>query len=156
MPQMNAYRGTQVPAYQSIGDITGLLGRFGATRFAILDEPENIREKKPGVIGISFELTRNGVPVAYRLTRRYQYKPGKQGGNIGTTKDQKARALFYHIKALLDEVDGEDVTVEEVLFPALLVRNGDQVATVYEMSRPMLERLQPGDMPRLMALEDLR
>jgi hypothetical protein len=153
--KLNAYRDTKVPAYQSIGEITGLLGRFGASAFQTLDIPEDTRAGKPGVIGISFYLTRNGVTLAYRIMRRYQYVRGRNGqGNAGTTKDQKARALFYHVKAMLDEVDGEDVTVVEVLFPALLVKDPTDgtVATVYERSAELLPQLQVGDVRRLLAL----
>jgi hypothetical protein len=100
---------------------------------------------QPGVVRFEFEWRRkDGGTLGYRIEVSYKRKAGPRGGQTGTTREQAARALYWHVKNLLDAVDYGIVELEEAFFPHMLGPGG---ATIFEEAREQLSTL---DLPRLM------
>lgn len=86
------------------------------------------------------------TPMSFRLEVEYRSVEGPRGGEMGTTRDQAARALYWHVKNLFDAVDFGIVNIEQAFLPYLLME-GD--VTAYERVADAMEQLQAGTMPLL-------
>lgn len=79
----------------------------------------------PGELGVYFALDNH----RYRVCVRFQSRKGPRGGQAGTTKEQAARALFWHLKSLFDAIDWGIVEFSQAFFAYELTNTG---ATTYE------------------------
>ena len=147
MGQLKAFANTKISMHQTQDDLDELLLRRGimASRWShfaqVGDEPGQVRfefewQKAPGRVALGFR-----VEVAYKT------EAGPKGGRAGTTREQGARALYWHVKNLFDAVDFGLVELDQAFMPHLLLPSG---ATAYEQLTPHLDRLEAGDVPALL------
>ncbi len=140
MAKLKAYSNTTVSLFKTQDDLERLLGKHGitASRWTHLAETDST----PGIVRFEFEWRReNGGQLGFRVDVSYQYVAGPKGGQRGTTREQAGRALFWHVKNLLDAVDFGIVDLEQAFLPHLLTASG---RTVYEEVEPRLESLPSG------------
>lgn len=137
MARLKAYSNTTVSLFKTQDDTERLLSKHGiaVSRWTHLAETDS----SPGTVRFEFEWRRgNKAPLGFRVDLEYQYVAGPKGGNQGTTREQAGRALYWHVKNLLDAVDFGIVELEQAFLPHLLTASG---RTVYEEVEPKLESL---------------
>lgn len=73
---------------------------------------------------------------------------GRGAGKAGTTRDQASRALFWHVKDLLDAVDFGIVAMEQAFLPHMIGAGG---ATMWEQVEGEIAKVLSGEvsMPAL-------
>lgn len=134
MAKLKSFSNTSISAFKTQDDLEKLLAKYGIpasrwTHFAQVKEEQDGR--------IQFEFESDGRP--YRVTVSYRKEVGPNGGSRGTTREQAARAIFWHVKNLFDAVDFGIVTLEEAFLPYMLGPGGK---TVFEHIKPRLGELQ--------------
>ena len=146
MGRLTAYANTSVSLFKTQDDLERLLLRHGisASRWTHFAEAD----MHPGLVRFEFEwLTPNGARLGFRVDIGYQYEPGPRGGNQGTTREQAGRALYWHIKNLLEAVTFGIVDLEQAFLPYLLTASGQ---TVYDEAKSRIEALTSGDVAGLL------
>ena len=141
-----SFKATDVSFGKSQGEIIDLLTKYGVRDIGFGYHPEE--DGKPGSIRIIFTWEENQRKEKYVMTCQYQTKKGPRGGNIGTRKEEAARALYWHIKAKLDAVTWGITDFAQEFLPYMLVENSGM--TVYQY------RLSTGTLLPLPAPEDTR
>jgi hypothetical protein len=128
-----AYRNTAVPAHRSREEIERLLFRYGATDVAW----QSVRSAEQAGMAVRF---RRGARV-YRLRVDLGAAPQEER--------QRMRALYWGMKAMLEQAEFGILTFEDVFlaYSELMLPSG-QVATVGEVIQGQLERQE---MPSLEA-----
>lgn len=142
MSKLTAYANTTVTLFKTQDDLEKLLVRHGisASRWTHLTETD-----EPGLVRFEFEWERDGRPLGFRIDVQYQYVRGPKGGNSGTTREQAGRALFWHVKNLLEAVAFGIVDMEQAFLPHLLTASG---TTLYDEVKP---RIADIDVRRLLS-----
>lgn len=152
MSQLKSFSNTRIDVFKTQSDLESLLAKRGiaASRWTHFAEVKDV----PGVVRFEFEWKAlqktNDVQrplLGYRIEVQYKSYLGPYGGKKGTSREQAARALYWHVKNLFDAVDFGIVDLEQAFMPYLLLPSGE---TAYEGLRPHLDALKAGDMPRLL------
>lgn len=151
MSVLKAFANTKIDSFKTQTDLENLLAKRGvrASRWTHFAEVKGV----PGQMRFEFEWQppqkiRDVArpPLSFRIDIGYKGELGPQGGQRGTTREQAARALYWHVKNLLDAVDFGIVDLEQAFMPYLLLNNGQ---TAYEKVGAQLLELQAGDLPLL-------
>ena len=146
MSKLTAYASTSVSLFKTQDDLERVLAGHGITASRWTHYAET--ETQPGLLRFEFEWqTLKQAKLGFRVEVGYQYERGPKGGNRGTTREQAGRALFWHIKNLLEAVAFGIVDLEQAFLPYLLTASGQ---TVYDEAKTRLEMLEAGDVAGLL------
>lgn len=152
MPRLKAFSNTKIDVFKTQGDLETLLAKRGirASRWSHFGESV----KDAGEVRLEFswqpqpaKVGETREPLGFRIAVEYKGETGPAGGQRGTTREQAARAVYWHVKNLFDAVDFGIVDLEQAFMPYLLLPNGE---TAYERMLPQLVALKPGEMPKLL------
>lgn len=129
-----AFGSSKVTLGQTEREINALLDKHGIPayprQFSHLPEGKNTGE--PGQVMVRFTRTSpSGVVIAYRMRVWYEFVPGPNGGNQGSTPESAGRAIYWTLKAKLDSVAWGIDEFEEA-FLANIVDPNDPDHTLYE------------------------
>jgi hypothetical protein len=113
---------TKVPVDKSRDEIRKIVTKYGATKFATLDEPERAV--------IIFEAHERRVRFILTL-------PSQKTGNYEQALRQRWRALLLAIKAKLECVDSKIETFEEAFYAHVVLPNH---STIYEQTHEQLAK----------------
>ena len=99
--------------------------------------------KNPGTVRFEFEWVppEGERPLGYRFEVFYQTQYGPKSGQVGTTREQAARALYWHVKNLLDAVDFGIVEMQEAFLPYMIGASGQ---TVYQVMQEHIQAIAAG------------
>lgn len=152
MSRLKAFSNTKIDVFKTQGDLEALLIKRGitASRWTHFAETKD----EAGTVRFEFEYQPiqklNEVkrpPLSFRIEVEYKGEQGPQGGQRGTTREQAARALYWHVKNLFDAIDFGIVDLEQAFMPYLLLPSGE---TAYEAVNEQLKELRGGEMPKLL------
>lgn len=150
--RLKSFSNTKSGVFATQSDLESLLAKRGinASRWSHFNEAA----KEPGIIRFEFSWKPprdiNGPerqPLGFRIDVEYKGELGPQGGQRGTTREQAARALYWHVKNLFDAIDFGIVDLEQAFMPYLMLPDGQ---TAYERLSPQLAALKAGEMPLLL------
>ena len=150
--QLKAFSNTKIDAFKTQGDLEALLAKRGinASRWSHFAESKD----EPGMVRFEFSWQpvqglrdAKRPPLGFRIEVTYKGAVGPQGGQRGTSREQAARALYWHVKNLFDAIDFGIVDLEQAFMPYLVLPSGE---TAYEKIGGQLASLQVGDMPVLL------
>jgi hypothetical protein len=156
---ITAYRDTEVPMFKTFGEIEKLYDRYSTVlnlRGTVVHKPEDKASGTPGAVIAFFQAQeRGGEFLSYRVQIPYQYKRGSGGKNAGTTKDQVARLLYYHLKTKFELIASGATTLSREFMASMLVSPDTDL---HQALAPKLATLTAADVPRVfhLALEDHR
>lgn len=146
-PQLKSFSNTTIAVSKTQENLEAVLARrdIGASRWTHYAPSGDA----PGSMRFEFEWSRPGrlAPLGFRIEVEYKPEVGPYGGKRGTTREQAARAIYWHVKNLFDAVDFGIVDVEQAFMPYLMLPEG---VTAYERMKPELDALPPGAIPRLL------
>lgn len=137
--------GTEVSLEQSQREIETLLRRYGASKFAINYETEEIifeihgvagkvSIRKPNINDRDIQKTKTGLQRNRQdIERAYEQK-----------KRQRWRVMLLLLKAALEAVECGVMSVEEALLPHLILRNGQKISEAYLASVSSKIEFLPG------------
>lgn len=150
---MTYAKGTEVSVERSLIEIRSTLTRYGATGFALFDQPSRI--------DVGFEMRKHRVRFRVILPPRAEFQKNSRGGYRTDSAIDNAyqqairerwRGLLLVIKAKLEAVDAGIETFDEAFAAQLLLPNGK---TVSEHILPLIEESRhTGKMPPLLMLGD--
>lgn len=150
---LTAYRDTEVSMHRSFEDIERLYVKYGVRGPSPMHIPDG---GDSGRIIVFFQRPgKEGVMLSFKIELCYQARRerGNNGRlrNVGTTKEQIARLLFYTLKAKFELIAATEglVSVEEEFLSALLV---DQYTTLYQALQPRLQSLTRDEVPQVFPL----
>jgi len=152
MARLKAFSNTKIDVFKTQGELEALLEKRGilASRWSHFGETKDVG----GIVRFEFEWQpvqslhdSKRQPLGYRIEVEYKGELGPYGGQKGTTREQAARALYWHVKNLFDAIDFGIVDLEQAFMPYMLLPDGQ---TAYEKVGPQLKALQEGEMPRLL------
>lgn len=153
MSTLKAFSSTKIDVFKTQSDLEGLLTKRGikASRWTHFAESKDT----PGTMRFEFEWQPPQqlrdvaqLPLSFRIDVGYKGETGPQGGQRGTTREQAARALYWHVKNLFDAVDFGIVDLEQAFMPYLLLASGE---TAYEKVGRQLLEVKSGDLPPLLS-----
>lgn len=136
---------TTVTAERSMAEIMGVLKKYGAKKYAFVDEAEQI--------GVAFEMRDRRVRFVLALP-----KPGEVRVKVNQTNAtrvsqsayeqairQKWRALLLAIRAKLESVESGIETFEEAFLAQLVLPSGETMGqwAVPQIEQAYLGRLMP-------------
>ncbi len=145
---------TGVPVENSLTEIRKTLTRYGATRFAMIEEA--------GQVGVGFEMRNRSIRFVLPLPRpdaeEFEITTGNQHARYGTGKYSQARhekavrqrwrALALVIKAKLEAVESSIETFDEAFMAQIVLPNGQ---TMGRWATPQIEQAYlSGNMPPLL------
>lgn len=142
---LDAYRDTEVPMHKSFSEIEALFERY-KVRGTPMHVPEDRETGEPGaIIAMFFAPDEQGHKQAYKYVVPYQYAPGpgnsrSQRANVGTSKEQIARLVYFSLKARFELVAasrGTRTYAQEFTGDLLT----DEQTTVYQLLAPRLQQL---------------
>lgn len=153
MAQLKAFTGTDVSLAKTQESMRKLMREHGVKASRWTDYDEGQTDSEPGRIVFEFAWQPEGkAMLEFRISVEFKSERGPRGGKGGTTAEQAARAIFWHVKNLFDSVSYGIVTLEEAFYAHMLTNNGE---TVYERTAPQIAAIAAGQMPRVFpALED--
>lgn len=152
MARLKAFANTKIDVFKTQNDLEALLLKRGinASRWSHFAETKEIA----GQVRFEFSWAPpqklnepKRQPLSFRVDVEYKGDFGPAGGQRGTTREQAARALYWHIKNLFDAIDFGIVDLEQAFMPHLVLPSGE---TAYEKLVPQLQALQAGEMPLLL------
>lgn len=152
MSRLKAFANTKIDVFKTQQDLETLLLKRGitASRWTHFSETK----ETAGIVRFEFEWQRaqqirdvKHQPLSFRIDVEYKGELGPAGGQRGTTREQGARALYWHVKNLFDAIDFGIVDLEQAFMPYLVLPSGE---TAYEKIGGQLEQLEAGVMPRLL------
>lgn len=142
MGKIRAFANTTINYYKSMDECQRLLAKYGVagTRFTNYEQQKD----KAGQIIFEFNWSPGGSARGngYKVQIEYEELTGPKGGKAGITKEQAARAIFWHIKNLIEAVEFGIVDMGEAFLPYMLTSSGQ---TVYEEYQDRLLALPETD-----------
>ena len=140
---------TSVSPDQSMLEIKSTLERYGASKFAFMEEVESVH--------VVFEAHSRRVRFTMPLPRAEDYEHNRTGAKMGKTQAKQAhkkavwqrwRALLLTIKAKLESVESGIETFEDAFMAQLVLPSGQ---TMGEWVEPQIRQIYDGgQMPPLL------
>jgi hypothetical protein len=149
---------TEVSPEKSRADIEAVLKRYGATAFMFgWDSDRDINLIQFTVKGRSFRMNipmpnpNDSKLIAKLRTQAIKSRSSTTPASmIAQSRRQRWRVMLLYVKAVLEAVENELMTIEEALLPSLIVSNGMTLAEYYG---PQIESLvDSGVMPPLLTM----
>lgn len=135
---------TQIAAESTVGEIQGVLSRYGATAILIENDPQT-REVK----AVSFKVPVNGQEVPFRLPCRWEaiekmmlrrIRIRRNGKDYAAQAKRVAwRQILRWIQAQMALVETSMVTMEEVFLPYAQLGSKTLFETIKERGFALLE-----------------
>lgn len=156
MGKLRAFSTTKVTQEKTQSDLKKELAKHGVKASRWTDIEEDRAKGEPGSLTLEFQRhNEQGILMTYRVSVEYQFiqARGQKAGAMdpeGSTAEQAARAIYWHVKNLLDSADYGIVSFEQAMLPHTVTANG---TTIYEELAPRMREITASKVPPAFALE---